>query len=88
MAGGVNTDPAALRSMGRELQILQDMVGQALGRLRSTLNGVQWSDSNRQAFDQHVEKLLGLQRQMEQAAKAGQILVNTKARQLEQYLGR
>ena len=88
MAGGVNTNPEALRSMARELQVMQENVDQALGRLRAALNGAQWNDSNRVAFDQHLESLTSLGKQMQQSAKAGQMLVNVKARQLDAYLGR
>ncbi|MCP9273936.1 WXG100 family type VII secretion target [Mycolicibacterium arenosum] len=88
MAGRIDTDPAALVAMARELKNASASIDGSVRKVRSALNSSQWNDNVRKDFEKNLEAIARMAKQIEQVSDESQRMLNRKAQQLQQYLGR
>ncbi|SEH48040.1 Proteins of 100 residues with WXG [Mycolicibacterium rutilum] len=88
MAGRIDTDPAALIAMARELKNAGQSIDQSIRRVRSALNSSQWNDNVRRDFEKNLEAIARMAKQIETVSDESQRMLTRKAQQLQAYLGR
>lgn len=84
----INTDPAALAQMARELERLDRSVADATRRVRSQLNSSRWNDPVRKEFENLLTAIERNQRGLNQMCTDGSKMLKTKEQQIRQYMGR
>ncbi|MCV7278331.1 WXG100 family type VII secretion target [Mycolicibacterium flavescens] len=88
MAGRIDTDPAALLAMARELRNAGQSIDQSIRKVRSALNSSQWNDNVRRDFEKNLEAIARMAKQIETVSDESQRMLTRKAQQLQAYLGR
>lgn len=88
MAGRIDTDPAALVAMARELRNAGQAIDQSIRKVRSTLNSSQWNDNVRRDFEKNLDAIARMAKQIETVSDESQRMLTRKAQQLQTYLGR
>ena len=88
MAGRIDTDPAALVGMARELRAASTSIDASIRKVRSTLNNSQWNDNVRRDFEKNLDAIARMVKQIETVSEESQRMLNRKAQQLQTYLGR
>jgi hypothetical protein len=88
MAGRIETDPAALLAMARELKNASAAIDTSIRKVRSALNASQWNDNVRRDFEKNLEAMARMAKQIETVSADSQRMLNRKAQQLQAYLGR
>lgn len=88
MAGRIDTDPAALLAMARELKNASSSIDGSIRKVRSALNGSHWNDNVRRDFEKNLDSIARMAKQIESVSDESQRMLNRKAQQLQQYLGR
>lgn len=84
----IDTDPAALVAMARELKNVNAAMETSIRRVRSTLNNSRWQDNVRRDFEKNLEAIARMAKQIESVSDESQKMLNRKAQQLQTYLGR
>jgi ABC-type transporter Mla subunit MlaD len=88
MTGRIDTDPAALVAMARELKNAGQSIDQSIRKVRGALNNSQWNDNVRRDFEKNLEAIARMAKQIETVSDESQRMLTRKAQQLQQYLGR
>lgn len=88
MGSGVNTDPAALRSLRAEVQRAQQTITEATSRLRSALKRTTWDDAVRSRFESELDHALQAFSRFNAEADTLKATLERKARELDSYLSR
>ncbi len=88
MGSGVNTDPAALRSLRAEVQRAQVSISEATSRLRSALKRTKWDDAVRNRFESELDQALRAFSRFDAEANTLKATLDRKARELDNYLSR
>lgn len=88
MAGRIDTDPAALVAMARELKNASASIDGSIRKVRTALNASRWNDNVRNDFEKNLEAIARMAKQIEAVSDESQRMLNRKAQQLQTYLGR
>lgn len=88
MAGRIDTDPAALIAMARELKNAGQAIDQSIRKVRGALNNSHWNDNVRRDFERNLEAIARMAKQIETVSDESQRMLTRKAQQLQAYLGR
>ncbi len=88
MSGRIDTDPAALLAMARELKNASASIDGSIRKVRSALNASRWNDNVRRDFEKNLEAIAKMAKQIETVSDESQRMLNRKAQQLQTYLGR
>ena len=88
MAGRIQTDPAALLGMARELRSASVAIDTAVRRVRSALQSSEWNDNVRQDFEKNLEAITRMAKQIQAVSEESNRMLNRKAQELQNYLGR
>lgn len=88
MAGRIDTDPAALVAMARELKNASASIDGSIRKVRAALNASRWNDNVRNDFEKNLEAIARMAKQIEAVSDESQRMLNRKAQQLQTYLGR
>jgi uncharacterized protein YukE len=88
MSGRIDTDPAALMAMARELKSANAAIDASMRKVRSNLNNSRWNDPVRRDFEKNLEAITKMTKQIEAVSEESQKMLNRKAQQLQAYLGR
>lgn len=88
MSGRIDTDPAALLAMARELKNASASIDGSIRKVRSALNASRWNDNVRRDFEKNLDAIAKMAKQIEAVSDESQRMLNRKAQQLQTYLGR
>ncbi|MET8652658.1 hypothetical protein [Nocardia aurea] len=88
MGGRIDTDPDALIAMARELDNATKTIDASMRRVKSQLNASSWNDPVRKQFEQNLEAVSRLVKQIDTISGESSSLLHRKAQQLREYLGR
>jgi ABC-type transporter Mla subunit MlaD len=88
MSGRIDTDPAALVAMARELKNASASIDGSVRKVRSALNASRWNDNVRRDFEKNLEAIARMAKQIETVSDESQRMLNRKAQELQKYLGR
>lgn len=88
MAGRIQTDPAALLGMARELRTASSAIETAVRKVRSALQGSEWNDNVRRDFEKNLDAITRMAKQIQTVSEDSHRLLTRKAQELQSYLGR
>jgi uncharacterized protein YukE len=87
VAGTIDTDPKALSQMASELKRANETVDGCIKRVRSVLNATRWNDNVRRDFEEKLETIANLAKQMVRASEESQTILRDKLKVLDEYTG-